>query len=545
MEFHDHQLMEEPQNSIPPKMERILAIRDDYPTQDEDENEEDVEVKERGENEKMVLSRSLRKKDEIILKRQRWANWVEVKQVDPVCYCLPQNLDDIRFIVREAESKGAKVRAFGSGHAIHDVAATSDYLIDTSKLQDAIHINREMLKEAFQNDQLVQVEAGIKVKRLNKFLRKKGLALINMGGSDVQSIMGAISTSTHGSGINLGPFPSMVKSLILVSSDGRTYRIEPSNGITDPEKYQHPFIELKQDDDWFYSAVVGMGCMGIVYAVTLEVTSAYLLTERRRLTTWTQIRAELIQGDIIRQHRHFELLINPYNTQNDHTVIITTRDVDPDGKKPMGRARYRNFLPSLLAGLPQAGDIATMLFNLSPGAIPERIDQALNQLEDDEFTNDSYKVLNQGARQLKFVGCAIETCFSMDKFIEGIEKVFELAEEFRWNGEHYLTSPIGIRFVKASPAYLSMMHDQDSCTIEVPVISGTIGWRNTLEKMELALADLGGRTHWGLGFHPVTDLDTLRERYPQIDKWLDVYQELNPKGTFNNDFTDRMGFSVS
>src|SRR5207253_7967672 len=99
-----------------------------------------------------------------------------------------------------------------------------------------------------QAESLFETEAGIRVRDLNDALWNAGLGLVNMGGYDGQTMAGVISTSTHGSGITFGPLASQVESLTLVTANGKTYRIEPAGGITDPARWavRHPDIELKQ-----------------------------------------------------------------------------------------------------------------------------------------------------------------------------------------------------------------------------------------------------------------------------------------------------------
>lgn len=480
--------------------------------------------------------------------KQVWTNWLETTNAQPMRYYTPGNIFEIRDIIREAEAHQLKVRAFGSGHGLSDVATTTGYLIDTSKLQRVLPLDPSSLKPAYRNKPLFQVEAGIKIKRLNRKLKKAGLALSNMGGSDVQSIVGAISTSTHGSGIGLGPLPSMVRSLVLVTTGGRICRIEPTNGITqaNPTESAHG-IELIQDDHYFNAALVSMGCMGVIYSVILEVEPAYQLTERRVLTSWNAIKPQLQAGgkhELIRKHRHFELIINPHQIDGDHACIVTTRNYANGKEKPRGKDRRRDFLPSLVSSLPLSSKLIVSYFKTFPWRIPKAINRALKGLEDEEFTNHSYKVLNQGTGQLKFIGCAVEVGVAMSDYIDAIEKIFQIAERFKSNGRQYLTSPIGVRFVAPSDAYLSMMHGAETCMIEIPTLKGTPGWQDMIKEVQLELTKIGGKPHWGLDFAQLNgNFDRLLAMYPQLECWQEVYQEFNAKGTFNNSFTNRMGFS--
>jgi hypothetical protein len=134
----------------------------------------------------------------------------------------------------------------------------------------------------------------------------RGLALVNMGGYDAQSIACVVSASTHGSGIDFGPFPDAVRSLELVVTGGQVVRVEPREGITDPDAFARKadaqtFI---QDDEVFAAAVCGMGCVGIVVSLVLEVRGEFWLRDRRVVSTWEEVRDDLA-GGVLDRHDHY------------------------------------------------------------------------------------------------------------------------------------------------------------------------------------------------------------------------------------------------
>lgn len=549
---HDEQLQEEfhrLMESDPVLFQQVLELMDHPVEVPQDVDEDDLTSEEKSE-EQMLDQEPLRTRggDQNFKTKKKWCNWLDTAKVQPMRYYTPKTLQDIKFIIQEAESLGAKVKAFGSGHGLSDIAMTRDYLVDTSQLQRVLPIDQLQLNKEHQEKALFNVEAGIKIKRLNRKLKEKNLALPNMGGSDVQSIIGAVSTSTHGSGIKLGPLPSIVRSLVLVSTGGKIYRIEPTNGISDPNTFDKgPFeIELIQNDDYFNSVVVSMGCMGIIYSVVIEVMPAYMLTETRKIYKWSKLKPMLQEGnhDLIKSYRHFELMINPHETNGDHTCIVTTREIHASIKSLRRKQRNRDFLPSLISRLKVAPPLFVNYFNLVPKRIPKLIDKALKGLDDEQFANESYKVLNQGSGQLKFIGCATEVGFTMDKYIDAIEKIFALSSRFSSLGRQQLTAPIGVRFVAKSEAYMSMMNEGETCMIEVPTLKGTPGWHDLIKEVQKELTKMGGKPHWGLDCAQVNgNHNQLFKMYPKMPTWLKFYNRFNAKGTFNNTFTDRMGFS--
>jgi len=86
-----------------------------------------------------------------------------------------------------------------------------------------------------------------------------------------------------------------------------------------------------------------------------------------------------------------------------------------------------------------------------------------------------------------------------------------------------------------------MMNGEDKCMIEVPLLVGTKGRFQILDNLEHRLLKLGKiRPHWGQ-YNNLGE-NTIKELYPELDKWLSCYRLMNKSGIFNNTFTDRCGF---
>eukprot|EP00117_Sycon_ciliatum_P045190 scpid40801/ scgid32510/ Putative D-arabinono-1,4-lactone oxidase; L-galactono-gamma-lactone oxidase len=579
---------------------------------------------------------------------QKWENQLANVVVKPLQLCQPSGLDEIGDILTDAVRNGVTVKAAGSGHSYSDVATTNDYFIDTvalrrvadeddpilgqlkqqdlkhewradtmkakwrdvkdlpdiyfdSSLEDILHV-RDVFEH---NTMLFETEAGIRIKDLNRALDKAGLALSNMGGYDGQSIIGAISTSTHGTGIDLPPFPDMLRSLVLATTgkwDGHVisgvasgpvnyYRIEPSNGITDAEHYkanQSQYtcngvdIQLIQDDDCFRAVMVNMGTMGVVYSVVIEVMQLYYLTETRTVSTLDKSLA-LIQPnsddadgvpEVMRRYRHFEILISPYPMRGCSVI-----DMDPNKPPETYYSHFetlhfqmnitpnlpkdhndhpekpRNFLAMLLGKLSISFEALSTLANIFPKVSPLLIKTGFAALEDRNYVAKSYKIFNLGvngdagfANEIGFpVESSEQNCrqrFTAQHVTKAIDSIHRVAQTARLQGEQYQTSPFAVRFVKKSPAFLSMMNGTNTSMIELDMITGTYAGIEILNRQQRALYHLGGRPHWGLEFSQLTGShDLVHGMYPQYPKWKSVYDQLNSLGTFNNRTTIRLGFS--
>ncbi|ABG59048.1 D-arabinono-1,4-lactone oxidase [Cytophaga hutchinsonii] len=538
--------------------------------------------------------------------RISWTNWANTQKSQPLKYYIPGNgphvkvietyqqlgdydfkgLKEIQGIVTDAEEKGLRVRCVASGHSLSDIAVTGDFMISTKKMtRPQRRANQPYIKEKFRNGYtsyihkdtqvipekryLFETGAGTLLEDLKQILEKEGLAFANMGGSDVQGFMGAASTSTHGSGIGLKPFPDMIASMVLVGSHGKAYRLEPADGITDPsvyaasEEYQTHGIELIQDDDLFYSSTVSMGCFGVIFSVVIEVVDFYYLKEERIPGTWEEERQKLASLGLnyIRKNRHFELAVNPYPVNDKGELdkvngkrycIVTTRNIipKPAAKQDNTSSEKRNFLSSLASGLYFVGSISVFLFNKKPANIPRSISSSLKRIVDCDkqgggYSDKYYNVLNQGLLEMKFFGYASEMAFTMqdDTYLKAIDKILDesvrMAEEYG----QYNPSPIAIRFTDDSHSYLSMMHNMAACSIEVVSLKGFIGGENFQRRIEREMIAFNGRPHWGLHLESLS-FDRIEKLYPKLPVWLQAYKKFNQSRVFNNSFTDRTGISA-
>ncbi len=535
--------------------------------------------------------------------RQTWANQLANQSAQPLSILRPTSLNvgagSVVSILAQALTAKCAVKAAGSGHSYSDVATTPDFFIDTHGLSQVAstaapitgQLTPAMLRapalplslggpvwpfgsspDLSADRALIEMEAGITIHDLNPQLDARNLGLTNMGGYDGQTIVGAISTSTHGSGIGLGPFPDMVRSLVLATTgawSGKTvggggpvdgvylYRIEPTGGITNPATYTDPSIALIQDDDCFNATICSMGCFGVIYSVVIEVMPAYRLTETRTFQSLSEVLSQLRPDpenpgwlpDVLLRTRNYEVLIQPYPmllSPSDYLCLVTARNFAPAGA---ATSQNRTTIPDWTAQL------LVILLDAEPELTPEAIDISLCTLvekPDAPYVQQSYNVYNLGLEG--GVGFAAEIGFSLvdgnghytpASFHAAIDKIHAIAATARTQGQQYQTSAFSLRFVKGSRALLSMMEGKDTAMIEMDMSTGTYAGPEIMYRYETAMYSLGGRPHWGLEFNYLTGSNGLvGKMYPKLGAWMAVYRQLNALGTFNNSFTQRMGFTV-
>jgi hypothetical protein len=481
------------------------------------------------------------------LKRRRWENHSRNQAVDPVEVLTAGTIDDLVTVVNQARQDQLTARCVGSGHSWSDVALTTGYLIAPDDLSDIALADRNLLRPGTDDSRLVRVGSGTTIRELNAWLDRHGLGLTQMGGYDGQTFTGAASTSTHGSGTAFGPLCDYIRSVDLVDGMGRRRRVEPAGGITDQTAFAQARLgwELCQKDEWFEAVICGMGSLGLIFSVVVEVRDKFELTERRRLSTWTQVRADLERG-VPGDYDHYEVYVNPYARASkwtdgklDRLCIVTTRQ-PPDGDRG---SSHRPLLPELLARLRWPTALVMRLAGaLAPGVIPALLDISLNAIKSDGYTNVSYRVFNIGsANDLRAYSAEMAVPTAGGEHVEAMDRVLEVADQYRRRGAIYHTAPIALRFVASSPALMSMMQGRETMTMELIQLVDTDGGMEILAAHEEALRHLDVRPHWGQ--INTLSADELAGRYPERATWARIREELDPHEVFAGPFTKRVGIT--
>src|SRR6187200_1790949 len=171
-----------------------------------------------------------------------WRNWAGDQQCVPAAIERPGR----------AAERGQKVRAAASGHSFTDTACTDGVMVRLDRINRVLEVDREA--------GWAKVEGGIVIRDLSEALYDQGLALENLGDIDVQTISGAISTATHGTGERLRNISSQVEALELVTADGS---IVECSRESDPELWR--------------AARVGLGSLGAIASVTFRVVPAFTI----------------------------------------------------------------------------------------------------------------------------------------------------------------------------------------------------------------------------------------------------------------------------
>lgn len=497
----------------------------------------------------------------------RWRNAVDSRRITPARIASPSTLAEVVTVVRDSEARGLSVRAVGSGHTFSDVTLSPGTMVTPGCLGGFLELDRASLKEAHRGDPaLVRVKSGTTLAEINDELYDRGRALPNLGSYDGQTIVGAASNATHGSGIAYEPLCAAIASLQMVSTGGAILQIEPTDGITAPTPDGRITIddgephraELIQDDTTFRAALVSLGSMGVIYAVVLRTVPFYWITQTKKLTTWSELKRpggfieRLLAGQPLAapgeaEPDNYEILVNPYPVkEGQHRAILTERvrtTIEPP-RVPHGATTHYlvNLATAIVGG---DGTIIAMKMNQNPEKTPGAIDLALSALKEKGYVDRGYRVFNLGpANHYRAFG--IELAFPLRDIVAAVERVFHVAHQQYDQHKRRLPTPISLRFVKQTPALLAPQNGRDSLMIEITSLLEMFESFAMLRSLQLDLhRELGARMHWGLDLDFFTRAEQVRALYPEtFPQWLEVYQRLNAKGTFNGLTTERLGISM-
>lgn len=483
--------------------------------------------------------------------RYVWHNATSNVSVTPLRFFYPESESDIAAIVKDAEQRGLKVRAVGSGHSFSEAAVGKDYLLSMKSMTKVEKTPKPSLRQDYEEKHLVSMGPGIILNVLNEKLDALGLALPNMGAVDFQTISGALLTGTHGTGINQPAFPDMVQSMKLVGKGGELFQIEPKDGMTDPAIHaQQSSLTLIQDDNIFYSAVLSFGAMGIIYEITMEIKPSFWLQEKREEVKWSVLKKDLLDGtfmQLVEDNDFVAFRANPHETKGDHTIVVVVQNIVGEDDKPKGiMSMHRNLLSTIVGDIEYFIESTIKQTNRNPRNVGKTLDRALKATKDISFFGKSHKVLYQSGLSVIRHGISSEFAFEakQEKIVEVLERIFLQAKINAENGGLYQSAHVPVRFVQPSKAFLSSAYQRKTVYIDVPLLHNTIGDFEILERYQEVMIGLEGIPHWGKVNNKLYERnDYIKSQFKDWKIWSDARKQMDPNGTFLNDFVVKMGLA--
>jgi FAD-linked oxidoreductase len=418
-----------------------------------------------------------------------WRNWSGSVTAAPAAIERPRTLAELQALVARAE----RVRVTGAGHSFMPLCETDGLLLNLSGIEGEITVGDDGVS--------AWVPAGWPIHRLTPALWERGLSLANQGDIDKQSIAGALSTGTHGTGAALGSISTQALAFRLVMADGSLTECDAG---TDP--------------DLFQAERLGLGMVGVMERVKLALEPAYRLRETLRRAPLDQILREW--DTLTTSHRHVEFFVFPYADQALLKILepVETGDDKPAVDLENGVLQFISDTAAAAPFLaPTLQRLVTSLMSPSTRAAP------------------AYRIFpSERTTLFEEMEYEIPAAAGPDALRAAITEIRRR--------RFPIIFPLEFRAVAADDIWLSPMHAGPCVSISFHQYA-KMDWKTPFAAVEAVFAAAGGRPHWAKR-HSLTHADVAR-LYPMAARWGAVRKRVDPAEKFMNaPLRDLFAFSL-
>lgn len=425
-----------------------------------------------------------------------WRNWAGTHSSTPHRFETPRSVAELSTLVASATERGLRVKAVGAGHSFTGVAVTDGVLVSLDNIAGIESVRTTP------DGPIATVWAGTRLRSLNEQLWNRGLAMINLGDIDVQSIAGALSTGTHGTGARFGGLATLIRGLQIVLADG---------SVVDCSDTENP--------DLYQAAKISLGSIGIITKLDLAVQPRYAM----RAVEGPAALDETLEGleHDLATVDHFEFYWFPHTNR-----VLTKRNIRLPGHTPLQPVgRVRGYIDDELLSntLFEGVNRLTAAF---PATIPQINQISARALSAREFTDRSYRVF-ASPRRVRFR----EMEYAVPQ--EAVKDTLREISTWLDRSDCRIAFPVEVRFAPADDVWLSTANGRDSAYIAVHQYHRR-DHQEYFDAVEAIARSVDGRPHWGK-MHGRTAAD-LRPTYARFDDFCTVRDKFDPGRTFDNDY---------
>jgi len=425
-----------------------------------------------------------------------WTNWGGNQSAAPGRAEAVTSAREVAAVITGAIRRGHRVKAVGSGHSFSAIAVPDDVQLTLDPAGAPVDIDPRTGR--------AQVPAGLALHRLNRLLWQSGLSMQNLGDIETQTVAGAISTGTHGTGAARPGLAAQVRSLEMVLGTGEIVTCSP-----------------ERNPDLFSAARIGLGALGVITRVTLQCEPAYYLEAAEESMPLEEVLRRL--DELAAASDHFEFFWFPHTS-----VALTKRNTRLAGPPAVTRSPRRAAVDALVEN--GAHGLFCRAGRWLPGQVPRLNRFLAGHAPPAHYAGASYEVFTS-VRRVRFV----ETEYAIPR--EAIREALTRVRRMTATYGHDVTFPLEVRFAAADDIPLSTAFGQDTAYIAAHVYRGR-PYQAYFDAFEAVMNDYGGRPHWGK-MHSQTAAG-LRARYPLFDQFLAVRDQADPAGIFRNHYLDRV-----
>lgn len=427
-----------------------------------------------------------------------WRNWARTESVRPLRVERPATAGAVQRAVAAAAASGLRIKPVGAGHSFTGIAVAPGVQLDLTDLTGVIDADVASAR--------VTLAAGTRLHDLPQLLAPYGLALPNMGDIDQQTIAGATSTGTHGTGLGFGGLATQIVAAKLVTGTGELIT------VSEAERSELlPAVRL------------GLGALGVLVEVTLQLVPRFVL----HAVEEPEPLEEVLEGweERVRAADHFEFYWFPHTA----TALTKTNTRLPGDapRKPLGRVP-RWVDDELLANGVYRGICA--LGRVAPGTTPFFARQVDKLTGDRDFADFSPAVFTTN-RTVRFR--EMEYAVPLAAVPDAFRDVRSLIERKGWR----ISFPLEVRAAASDENWLSTAYGRETGYVAVHRYFREDP-TEYFSAVEAIMGEHGGRPHWGK-MHTQT-AESLSAVYPRFGDFVGVRDELDPEGRFANPYLDRV-----
>ncbi|MER0483293.1 D-arabinono-1,4-lactone oxidase [Streptomyces sp. Edi2] len=419
-----------------------------------------------------------------------WRNWAGNVTARPARSVTPASTEEVAAAVRAAAADGLTVKAAGTGHSFTPAAATDGLLIRPERLTGVRSVDREA--------GTVTVAAGTPLKHLNETLAAHGLSLTNMGDIMEQTVSGATSTGTHGTGRDSASIAAQITALELVTADGSVLS-----------------CSAEENPEVFAAARLGLGALGVISELTFAVEPEFLLTAREEPMPFDEVTDRF--DELVAENEHFEFYWFP------HTGGCNT--------KRNNRSQGPAAPPGRVSGWVEDELLSNGVFQLActigravPAAIPGIAKISSRALSARTYTDIPYRVFTS-PRRVRFV--EMEYALPRAAAVAALGELKALVER----SDFKVSFPVEVRTAPADDIPLSTASGRDTVYLAVHMYRGT-PYGAYFAAAERIMTAHDGRPHWGK-LH-TRDAAYLADAYPRFGEFTALRDRLDPERRFAN-----------
>ncbi len=424
-----------------------------------------------------------------------WRNWSGLEEAVPRHIETPGSVEAVVEVVRRCREAGRTVKMTGTGHSFTSIAAPEDTLLRPEGLTGIVAVDREAMT--------VTARAGTPLKDLNLALERLGLSLHNMGDIAEQTLAGATSTGTHGTGGTAAGLAAQLAGLELVTGTGEVLT-----------------ASAEDNPEVFDVARVGLGALGILTSLTFHVEPLFVLEAQEQPMSWGDALASY--DEMVADAHHVDMYWFPHTERMIVKRNLRT-DLDPDERQPPSRlaAWWEDELLSntVFGGLCRVGSVA-------PPLVP-RINRLVGRVVSERRYSDLAHRVFVTPRRVRFR--EMEYAVPREVGLDVLRECRRVIDASDWR----IAFPVEVRTARADDIPLSTAHGRDSLYLAFHVPRGT-DHRAYFDGLEPVLREAGGRPHWGK-IHSRTAAD-LAPAYDRFDDFLAMRDRLDPDRVFANPY---------